>query len=430
MTNSPDTLLQRLFQLHRFGMRPGLERIESLLRTLGNPHRRYPAIHVTGTNGKGSLCALLASALHAQGYRVGLYTSPHLCHFTERIRIAGVPVEEAALTSYLPFLLEQAERTGATFFEVTTALAFALFADYGVELAVVEVGMGGRYDATNVLAPLVVAITGIDYDHQQHLGTSLREIAWQKVGIAKPGCAAVIGERRPWLRRFLCQWAARLGASPVVTPTAAPTLLAAAPDFSQHLRLPSGAECILPLAGAHQRWNVALALTVAELLAPHFPISPHSLAEGFCTVRLWGGLRARIEPLRLDPPVILDGAHNPGGIAALLEALDEHGYSTTRWQLVFGAMADKDIPTMLFLLQPKVSALLACAPATERAAPAELIFHHAQRLGIAHGTAYSTVAEAVQAAWQGSEPTLITGSFFVAGEALEALRHACPPAEA
>ncbi len=426
--SSTDALLQRLFRLHRFGIRPGLERIEALLQALGNPHRRYPAVHVTGTNGKGSLCALLASALQAQGYRVGLYTSPHLCHFTERIRIAGTPIDEAALGAYLPFLLQMADRVGATFFEVTTALAFALFAEYGVEIAVVEVGMGGRYDATNVVSPLVAAITGIDYDHQQYLGASLQEIAWQKVGIVKAGCAAVIGERRPWLRELLCQWATQCGASAVVIPSTEPTLIAALPNLSQHLRLPSGAELTLPLAGAHQRWNVALALTVAELLAPHFPLSLRSLTEGFCAVRSWGGLRARIEPLRLDPPVILDVAHNPGGITALIDTLDEHGYSSTRWRLVFGAMADKDIPAMLTVLQPRVSTLMACAPATERAAPTGHLLQYAQHLGITQSTEFPTVAEAVRAAWNCAEPTLITGSFYVAGEALQTLQDACATA--
>lgn len=418
------TLLQRLFALHRFGIRPGLERIEALLHAFGNPHRRYPAIHVTGTNGKGSVCAMTASALLAQGYRVGLYTSPHLCHFSERIRIAGKPVAEEALATYLPSLLRQAERIGATFFEVTTALAFILFAEYDIEIAVVEVGMGGRYDATNVLSPLAAVVTSIDYDHEQYLGSSLQEIAWQKAGIFKPNCAALIGERRPWLQELLYRWAAESSSTPVV-PSAIPTLVAATPNFCQLLRLPSGTELLLPLAGEHQRWNLAITLRLIELLSDRFPTSMESLAEGLQNVRHWGGLRARIEPLRLHPPLIVDVAHNPSGIAALLRALDEHGYSSTHWHVVFGAMADKDISAMLRLLQPRTAFLYACAPRTERALPPDQLVRLAHQQGIQQCEQYPTVADAVQRAYARRTPTLVVGSFYLVSEALEALRPIC-----
>jgi len=417
-------LLQRLFQLHRFGIRPGLERIEALLSRLGNPHHRYPAIHVTGTNGKGSVCTMLAAALHAQGYRVGLYTSPHLQHFAERIRIDTRPVSDTEIAALLPWLLQEAEHIGATFFEVSTALAFALFAEHAIDIAVVEVGMGGRYDATNVVLPLVAVITSIDLDHQQWLGKTLEAIAWQKVGIVKPGCGAVIGERRPELRHLLCRWAGEAGARTVVFPCQELELLCASPELHQHLCLPSGMQVVLPLAGEHQRWNLALVLAVRELLAADFPFSDAALAEGLCRLRSWG-LRARCELLQVHPPVLLDVAHNPAGIAALHRTLLEHGYGSTRWNVVFGAMADKDVATMLRFLHPLTRRLFACAPQTERALAVELLTEHARQEGFAHIVQASSVAEAVRQAWQLGEALLIVGSFYLLGEALPVVEELC-----
>ncbi|MDW7996097.1 MAG: folylpolyglutamate synthase/dihydrofolate synthase family protein, partial [Bacteroidota bacterium] len=402
-----------------------LDRVELLLQHFGNPHRCYPAIHVTGTNGKGSVCALLASALHAQGYRVGLYTSPHLIQFNERIRVSGFPISISEITQILPALLHEGERIGATFFEITTALAYTLFAHHNIDIAVVEVGMGGRYDATNVIHPLVAIITGVDYDHQQYLGATLEEIAWQKVGIVKRGCAVVIGEQRPYLRQLIHQWAREAGGGPIVIPPAAPEMISSTPDLQQFLRLPSGDRVLFPLAGEHQRRNLSLVLAARELIASDFPISDTALADGLSNVRNWGGLRARIEIVRPLPPFVIDVAHNPGGIAALLHTLDEHGYSGTLWHLVFGVMADKDYTSMLRLLQPRTACLFACTPATERALPAEQLASKAQEIGFRCVQPFSTVAEAIHAAWQQNEPTLVVGSFYLIGETLPILDALC-----
>ncbi|MEN3026227.1 MAG: folylpolyglutamate synthase/dihydrofolate synthase family protein [Chlorobiota bacterium] len=425
MSATLSTLLQRLYRLHRFGIRPGLDRITALLDRLGNPHHRYPSIHVTGTNGKGSVCAMTASILQAQGYRVGLYTSPHVCHFSERIRIGGIPASDEAIAEWLPPLLETAESLGATFFEVTTALAFQLFAEHGIDIAVVEVGMGGRYDATNVISSAVAVVTSIDYDHQQFLGSTLEEIAWQKIGIVKPDSAVVIGERDPRLRGLLTQWAYEAQARQVVIPQAVPKRLQALPTLEQLVFLPEIGELVLPLAGEHQAWNLAIVLSIRELLAPMFPVEGAALAEGLRHVRQWGGLRARIEPLRLSPPLVVDVAHNPGGISALLQALDLHGYSSTRWQLVFGAMADKDYESMLRLLAPHTSHLIACSPATERAVPAEQLATVASRCGFSSIEVIPSVAEAARRAWERECPTLIVGSFYVVGEALPVVERLC-----
>jgi dihydrofolate synthase/folylpolyglutamate synthase len=417
-------LYERLYRLHRFGIRPGLERITALLDAVGQPQRDFACVHVTGTNGKGSVCALIASMLRAQGYRVGLYTSPHLLRFAERIRIDGVPVAEELVLELLPEVLERGEALGATFFEVTTALAFQVFSALRVQIAVVEVGMGGRYDATNVVEPLVAVITGIDADHREYLGRTLHEIAWQKVGIVKPGVVLVLGERRPWLRRTLLQWAQELGARAVRPPQRGVRLRAEHADLTQCVRLPDGSEVRLPLAGEHQRRNLALALAVMEELQPHFPTDWAQRRRGIEAVRRWGGLRARIELLRATPPVVVDVAHNAAGIAALCRTLQRHGYGQTRWTVVFGVMADKDVTRMLALLQPITAELFACAPTTERALPTPALASVARRLGMSVRE-FADVPTAVQAALERGGPLLVVGSFYLLAEALPLLEPEC-----
>ncbi|MBK7987093.1 MAG: hypothetical protein IPK11_09300 [Ignavibacteria bacterium] len=204
-----DTVLTRMFALHRHGIKPGLERIEELMQQSGRPHTKFPSIHVAGTNGKGSVCSILAAILSAAGYRVGLYTSPHVRHFRERIRINGVPITDEEIIDLAAPMIANAEKTKTTFFEITTAMAFQYFAQKKVDIAIIETGMGGRLDATNVLHPLVSVITSIDYDHTDFLGTSLTSIAEEKAGIIKYKVPAVTGEPRqnlrPCFERKSCQ---------------------------------------------------------------------------------------------------------------------------------------------------------------------------------------------------------------------------------
>ncbi|MFM8781910.1 MAG: bifunctional folylpolyglutamate synthase/dihydrofolate synthase, partial [Gemmatimonadota bacterium] len=193
----------------------GLERVEGFLHELGDPHQRLPIIHIAGTNGKGSVCASLETVLRRQGFRVGTYTSPHLVDFRERFRIDGAPIDEAPIFDFLERWTPRVETLGVTFFEATTAMGFQLFADAQVDIAVIETGLGGRLDATNVVRPLVAGVTSIGFDHMEWLGETLPQIAREKAGIFKAGVPAIVGELDLAVRRVLAEEAARRGAAPV-----------------------------------------------------------------------------------------------------------------------------------------------------------------------------------------------------------------------
>jgi dihydrofolate synthase / folylpolyglutamate synthase len=306
------------------GIRWGLERTEQLLAGAGDPHRRFRALHVAGTNGKGSVCALCESALRAAhpGLTVGLYTSPHLVSFAERIRIGGRPVDAALLAEAELRLRPAIEASGATFFEATTALAFLGFARAGVDVAVVEVGLGGRLDSTNVLAPLATAVTSVARDHTEYLGESLEEIAWEKAGIFKPGVPAVIGETAPGPRGVLLRRAAEVGAPVVEVDADAVSDVSLTLDGTR-FRLQSprwGArELRIPLIGAHQARNAAIAAELLGALPDDLRPAWAAIEAGFAEVR-WSG---RMQVVRQRGATwIFDVAHNPAGVRALTESLD------------------------------------------------------------------------------------------------------------
>ena len=307
------------------GIRWGLERTEALLAGVDDPHRRFRALHVAGTNGKGSVSALCESALRAAhpGLTVGLYTSPHLVSFAERIRIGGRPVDEALLARAEARLRPAVESTGATFFEATTALAFLCFAEAGAGLAVVEVGLGGRLDSTNVLAPLATAVTNVARDHTEYLGESLEEIAGEKAGIFKPGVPAVIGETAPGPREVLRRRAAEVGAPLTeVDADRAVSDVRVSLDGTR-FRFDSerwgGRELRIPLIGAHQARNAALAAELLGALPEDVRPGWEAVEAGFAAVR-WPG---RMQVVRQRGATwIFDVAHNAAGVAALVDALD------------------------------------------------------------------------------------------------------------
>jgi dihydrofolate synthase/folylpolyglutamate synthase len=338
-----------LFARTTGGIRLGLERTEALLAGAGNPHRRFRALHVAGTNGKGSVSALCESALRTAhpGMTTGLYTSPHLVSFAERIRIAGRPIATDALADAEARLRPEVERLGATFFEATTALAFLCFAEAGVDLAVVEVGLGGRLDSTNVVDPLATAVTCVARDHMEYLGESLEEIAWEKAGIFKPGVPAVIGETAPGPREVLRRRAAEVGA-----PLAEVDVEGAVSDvrvdldgtrFRLHSERWGSREVRIPLIGAHQARNAALAAELLGVLPEDVRPPWEAIEAGFAAAR-WAG---RMQVVRQRGATwILDVAHNPAGVAALADALD--GLDLPRPVVLIAAiLADKEWDAML-----------------------------------------------------------------------------------
>ena len=361
----PDDPAAWLFARTSGGIRWGLDRTEELLAGADHPHRRFASLHVAGTNGKGSVSALCESALRAAhpGRTIGLYTSPHLVSFRERIRIGGRPVDADLLAACEARLRPDIERTGATFFEATTALAFLCFAEAGVDLAIVEVGLGGRLDSTNVIDPLAVAITNVARDHTEYLGESLEEIAFEKAGVLKPGVPAVTGETAPGPLEVLRQRATEAG-----SPLLELDRVAGISDVSLSLdgtrfQLDSerwgSHEVRIPLIGAHQARNAALAAELLGLLPDDVRPSWGAIERGFAEVR-WAG-RMQVERIR-GGTWIFDVAHNPAGVQALCASLDQ--VALDRPLVVVAAiLSDKEWDEMLPpLLARAQAAILTTAP--------------------------------------------------------------------
>jgi len=353
-------------------IRFGLDRIQVALDALGNPEARVPALHVAGTNGKGSTCAFAERALRAQGYRTGLYTSPHLERVNERFRIRGEEISDEVFGLRLleviaryPALL--AKPAPLTYFEVGTLIAFWHFAQEKVEVAVMETGLGGRLDATTACHPWVTAVTSLSFDHTEYLGNTLREIAREKAGIFKPGVPAVVANVPDEAARALWERARDVGA-PLFTEGHHFTLDA---DVSgrftyrgPHRLIP---DLTLGLRGGHQRQNAAMAVAALEQLdARGLRVSDGAIREGLRTAQ-WPG---RLEEVARHPTVLLDGAHNPGGVEALVAALDDL-YPDRRVHLLFGVLADKEHLPMMQRLFPRCASLHLVPVPNPRSLPPE-----------------------------------------------------------
>lgn len=323
----------------------GLATTRALLKAVGNPHEVMPCIHVGGTNGKGSVSTLVAAALRRGSWRVGLYTSPHLISFRERIQVDGVPISEAAVAMWTGRLLAPILERKATFFEATTALAFADFAARGVEVAVVEVGLGGRLDSTNVVRPLVSGVTKIERDHMKYLGNTLAMIACEKAGIAKPGAPFVIGETDPVLVEVLRREARK-------------AVRRADPAARADIRvLPSDYEWCGPLslAGPHQRRNAAVAQGILTALPAPYRPTAEQIEQAFGSVRIAGRLDRRGRWL-------FDVAHNPDGMRSLVAALKVMRPRRPLHALV-SILGDKEWPGMLVQLDQAIDrGVLTIAP--------------------------------------------------------------------
>ncbi len=335
--------LDFLFHREVERMQLGLERMERALALCGSPHTRFPSLHIAGTNGKGSTAALLHAALSAAGYRVGLFTSPHLLDFCERIRLGSDWIRQQAVIDGVAWIRSRIEPEQITLtpFELMTLLAFVAFARAELDIAIVEVGLGGRLDATNVLSPLVTTITQIGLDHQAYLGTSLAQIAAEKGGIIKPGVPVILGHMEADSRAVLIEIARRRDSPTLVYGT----------DFWAHTdsghfdyrgRAWRYDDLPLSLAGAFQGHNAAAALASLECLTADFPVSDVQLRHGLEQV-VWPG---RFQIVADQPLVILDGAHNPHATAALVSSLPAV-LGRRRIKLLFGVLEDKDWPNMV-----------------------------------------------------------------------------------
>ena len=398
----------------------GLDRVALLLDALGDPHARTPFIHVAGTNGKGSVCAMIEAALRAAGRRTGLYTSPHLAEPTERIRVSGAPVSAARFAALFDRVHEAVGRlvdagaleTHTTYFETVTAMALLEFAEAACDVVVLEVGLGGRLDATNVVTPGLCVITPVDFDHEAWLGRSIEAIAGEKAGILKPGVPAVVAPQRPEAAAVIERRAAEVGAP--LTRVADWRISDVELDArGSGFRLTGARDLRIacPLAGDHQVQNAA---TAAVALA-QFGLADTEIEHGIAQA-VWPG---RLELLASGPDVLVDGAHNPAGARALAAYLDRF-YSGRDLTLIFGAMRDKALDEIAGTLFPRARRLILTAPHQARAAAPDailpLISHPDARTAPTLGEAI-----ALARALAPRDPVVITGSLFLVAEARAAI---------
>lgn len=393
-----------------------LDRMRALVSALGQPQNRYPSIHVAGTKGKGSVCALCASALRAAGYRTGLYISPHLQDFTERIQVNGQPIPTADLVALVEEIRPVVARlSGLTFFEITTALAFLYFARQNVEAAVVEVGLGGRLDATNVILPRVSVITSLSYDHMAVLGNTLSAIAREKAGIIKDGVPVVSAPQEAEALAVLEEIAAGRHAPLTLVGREVRYRLLDHSLEGQSLQIeaPAPIPLAIPLLGRHQVVNAATAW--AALQVSGLNLSTESIRSGFRNV-VWP---CRFEIVHRRPPVILDSAHNVDSFEKLAQTLDDY-FPSYRVVLIFGCSEDKDMAAMLVALRSRLWRVLATRSAHPRAVPPQAILETAEGAHIPAEAAPSPEA-ALQRAWQLAQQeenclVLSAGSMFVTAE--------------
>ena len=415
---------------------PSLERIEALMHLLGDPQRAYPVVHLTGTNGKTSTSRMIDTLIRGRGLRTGRFTSPHVEAMTERISLDGEPLsEEAFVEAYhdvAPFaaLVDADSEHPLSFFEAVVGMAYAAFADAPVDAAIVEVGMGGSWDATNVADGKVAVITPISVDHAKYLGERPEDIAIEKAGIIKPGSTVVMAVQPPAVEEVLLERAAEVGA----------TVLREGVDFGVVHRLPAVGgqmlrlqglraeydEVFLPLYGAHQGQNAALALAAVEAFAGDEPLDAELVHEAFGEVSSPG----RLEIIRRSPTIVLDAAHNPHGAKAVAEALED-SFTFNPLVGVVGVMADKDYEGVLAAFEHVFAEVVCTQNSTPRAMPAEELaevargifgsdrVHVAPRLDDAIEKA-ATLAET--GGVYGSGGVLVTGSVITVGEARAMLK--------
>ena len=422
-----------LYSLQKYGIKLGLDNTVKLLSCFNNPQASFKSVHIAGTNGKGSTSAMIASILQSAGFKVGLFTSPHLVSFTERIRVNNEEISESEVVSLADEIrdaVSQIKDFSPTFFEVVTAMGFLYFKRKNVDWAVIETGMGGRLDATNVLAPEVSVITSISYDHKDFLGETISAIAEEKAGIIKNRIPVVTSEQEPAVMDIIKKKADEKGSGLFIygkdfSVTAKKEgINGSIFDYRGDMEL-EGLEIFL--AGRHQILNAALAVKTSEVLIKKSALLASRLAVGVIKSGIenmeWHG---RLEFISDNPPILIDGAHNPSASSVLADSLRNNFLNTyRRIILIMGIMADKDIKGIMAPLLPLASEIIFTAPAYERAAQPERLAECASSLGFTNIHIARTVEDAIAISSalspQLSALIVITGSFYTIGEAKEAL---------
>lgn len=413
---SYEEILSYLYNLERFGIKLDLSNTISLSKRLGNPQLKFPSIHIAGSNGKGSVAAMLESILSASGYKTGLYTSPHLVDFRERIRIGEEWIDKSFMFEFVNGLKEEIDKNGYTFFEVTTALAFSYFANKNIDIAVLETGLGGRLDSTNIVTPLISIITNISLEHTEHLGTTLPQIAFEKAGIIKNGIPAItaVDDREvSEVIKDVC--VKRKSPLSIINENSGAkihklSLNQTVFDFGPYKNLK------LSLSGRHQVTNACLAISAVEKLKEiGWKIKTKAVRKGLKNTN-W---RGRLEIFRKNPLTLLDVAHNPAGMKTLIEALDGL-FPEKKIIFIFGVMADKDYASMLKEICRKAKFVLLTKPDYKRVADPELL----EKVLIDQNMPYEILPQVKQAYIfalknaRSEDVICITGSHFTVGEFL------------
>lgn len=403
--------------------KPGLDNTYALMAHLGNPHTQLRAIHIAGTNGKGSTSHLIAAALQAEGYKVGLFTSPHLVDFRERIRINGNMIPQETVVNWVADNRAFLDEVKPSFFETTMALAFWYFAQQQVDYAVIEVGLGGRLDSTNILTPLLSVITNIGIDHTEFLGNTLAQIATEKAGIMKPHVPCVIGETHEETVPIFMERARAceiLGEG--LETTNCRIWLADQCGYMRKRRLKEAPIC--QLQGEYQDKNTQTAFVALQALRNvcHIEVSSRAIAEGFANVCDLTGLRGRWEILSHQPLTICDTGHNSHGIRYVAEQLKgERQKAKGTLRIVLGMVNDKDIDDVLALLPEEATYYYFTQPKTQRAMAAQELLARWEQMGRSHAVAIADVQQAVATAQQqatAEDIIFIGGSNYLVGEVL------------
>ncbi|KGN88908.1 dihydrofolate synthase [Porphyromonas crevioricanis] len=402
--------------------KPGLSTVIALSEAFGNPHLALCCIHVAGTNGKGSTCHTLAAVLQKAGYKVGLFTSPHLVDFRERIRVNGQKVSEEYVVQFTKESQTLVEKLRPSFFELTTVMAFSHFAKEKVDIAVIEVGMGGRLDSTNIIKPMLSIITGISLDHTQFLGNTIEDIAIEKAGVIKPHVPVVVGEANKCLREIFTQKASTECAPIYFAEDSKHILEAKLSEDQSYISYQTAlwGEIQSGLTGDAQPINARTVMTAITLLQQRLQIPTSAIQSGFRNVISLTGLMGRWQVLEHSPLLICDTGHNAGGIAQIVSRLEK--LKVTHLHIIFGMAADKDVKQVLELL-PKQAYYYFCQASVDRAMPVDELYSLAKGCGL-DGEKFVSVEKALASARKKAsqeDALFVGGSNFVVADLLSTL---------
>lgn len=420
---SKNEILQWLYSLQRFGIKSGLERISGLLTYLGNPENQFNSIHITGTNGKGTTSVNIASIAKESNLKTGLYTSPHLVNFNERIQINGQQIDDDILIDYAWDLQNIQAKTNATFFELTTAIAFKYFAENNVDLAIIEAGMGGRNDATNVVNPLLSIITPISLEHQDYLGNTIQEISEDKADIIKNNSMSVISDNNVVLKNIFENIAKKRNNHLHFLTDSIFNLSTEIKDYKTIVDIQFNDESkykfSTPFIGNHQINNILTSIFSVKLLNKHFSISKKSIINGLENVQNNFYFKSRFEVIKKNPLVISDVAHNPAAFQNLI--IQKNLISpNTNFDLVIALMQDKDIKSIVNLLKPEFENIIITQPKIKRAATTDELFGVFKENGFPenHLFIFNNSIDTLDYVKKNNRPTIFAGSFYLIGEIL------------